>query len=336
MKTARKARIGRNKFKPQYRRLLHIDEQIRKGGYPNCTTLGRAEEVSYKTIMRDIDYLRDELQAPIEFDKTRRGFHYTDQTWFLPSLLLTEGELMALLIGTQAMTMYKGTPVAGTLQAIYGKLAAMLPDKITLAPELVFTHMSFINSPARPISAEIWKAVIRGLMHQRVMEIDYQAPRSMEPKHHQIHPLHLANIEGDWYLLARDPRWEDVTQFAVSRIKHAELSEQAFQPPPDFNAGETLSRRSGKYIHQGGKKSMVQLLFSAPLAPFVSEKVWHPDQKLRLRKDGRLELAVPTYAPETLLPWIMSFGSNATVLTPRALRVSLGQEARKMAAIYKR
>ncbi len=74
------------KFKPQYRRLLFIDGEIRKGKYPNCTGLAREWEVSPRTVQRDIDYLRWELGAPMEYDAIRHGFHYTDRSWFLPSV----------------------------------------------------------------------------------------------------------------------------------------------------------------------------------------------------------------------------------------------------------
>ena len=328
MKKAGHHRKGGAKFKPQYKRLLFIDRKIREGKYPNCTKL--AEEwqgISYKTIQRDIDYLKYELDAPIEYDYVHKGFYYADKTWFLPSLLLSEGELMALLIGTQALNMYKGTPVAGTLQEIYGKLAALLPDKITLAPEFVYDHMSFISD-------DVWKAIIRGLMHQRVMEIDYQSPKSSAVKHHEIHPLHLVNIEGDWYLLARNPRFEDVTQYAVSRIKGAVAREEQFKAPTGFNAQEVLKNRFGKFIHHEGKKVDVRLRFDAKLASFVEEKVWHPEQKIRPCKDGGVELTIPVNEPETLLPWILSFGSNVCVLAPAKLKASIRTEAEVIAKLH--
>jgi proteasome accessory factor B len=329
-----KNRGRKSKFKPQYRRLLFIDRKIREGSCPNCFSLGQEWEVSYKTIQRDIDYLKYELDAPIDYDPVKRGFFYSDHTWFLPSLLLTEGELMALLIGTQALDMYQGTPVAGTLREIYQKLAELLPDKITLAPEMLYDRMSFINAPARAICDDIWKAVIRGLMHQRVMQIDYKSPKSPHAKRHQIHPLHLANIEGDWYLLAFAPRFEDITQYAVSRIRHAEVGEPTFQPPPEFEAAAVLKKRFGKYIHRAGEEALVKVRFSAELAAFVGEKTWHPQQKLQPGKDGTVELTVPTVAPETMLPWIMSFGAHAEVLAPSVLRALLRCELQKMAQQY--
>ncbi len=329
-----KTKVKKSKFKPQYRRLLFIDRKIREGGCPNCFSLGAEWEVSYKTIQRDVDYLKYELDAPIEYDPVKRGFFYSDHTWFLPSLLLTEGELMALLIGTQALDMYQGTPVAGTLREIYQKLAELLPDKITLAPELLYDRMSFINAPARAICDDIWKAVIRGLMHQRVMQLDYKSPKSPHTKRHEIHPLHLANIEGDWYLLAFAPRFADITQYAVSRIQHAEVGEQMFRPPAGFDAAAVLKKRFGKYIHRAGAEVLVRVRFSAELAAFVAEKTWHPQQKLLPGRAGGVELTVPTVAPETMLPWLLSFGAHAEVLAPPALRAQMRDEVRKMAQPY--
>ena len=119
------------KFKPQFSRLQFIDGQIRAGKYPNCFKLGKDWQVSYKTIQRDVDYLRDEMGAPIEYDKKRRGFYYTNNTWFLKSIMMSEGDLFALLVGSQAMAIYRGTPVAKELETIFGKLTACLPNKLS-------------------------------------------------------------------------------------------------------------------------------------------------------------------------------------------------------------
>ncbi len=257
-----------DKFKPQYQRLLFIDRKIREGRYPSCASLGAEWEVSAKTIQRDIDYLRDQMGAPIAYDRSRHGLYYADKSWFLPAVILNEGDILALLVGTQALDLYKGTPVAGELKAIYSKLAQLLPDKVSIAPELIFNRFSFAGMPCRPISADVWKTLIRGLLNQRVTRIDYASPRSRTPKTHTIHPLHMVNIEGDWYVLAHETRWKDVTQFAVSRIRKAELMDATFDPPKGFNAERLLKDRFGKFIHTDRReRTLVRLLFTPPSPP---------------------------------------------------------------------
>lgn len=319
------------KFKPQFQRLVFIDRKIRAGRYPNCTTLSREWEVSYKTIQRDIDYLKDAHNAPIEYDKVHRGFYYKDPTWFLPAVMLSEGDIFALLIGSQALQMYQGTPMARELKAIYAKLAQLLPEQISVPPELIFDRLSFLGTPCRPINADIWKSLVRGILHQRVMWIEYASPRSKEPKEHTIHPLHLANIEGDWYVLAHETRWKDIAQFAVSRIRKVELQDATFVTPKGFNAKRVLKDRFGKFIHvDGGKRTTVRLLFKPEIAISIAERTWHSKQKLKWRKNGALELQFPVVDVRDIVPWVLSFGGDVKVIHPRALQVAVLARLRGM------
>ncbi len=323
--------MTRAKFKPQFQRLVFIDRKIRTGRYPNCSTMSREWEVSYKTIQRDIDYLKDAHNAPIEYDSRKNGFYYRDSSWFLPAIMLSEGDIFALLIGSRALQMYQGTPIAGELKAIYTKLAQLLPEQISVPPELIFDRMSFLGAPSRPINADIWKVLVRGILHQRVMWIEYASPRSKEPKEHTIHPLHLANIEGDWYVLARETRWKDIAQFAVSRIRKVKLQDATFVPPKGFDAGRVLKDRFGKFVHvDGGKRTTVRLLFKPELANSIAERTWHPKQKLKWRKDDALELQFPVVDVRDIVPWVLSFGSGARVVFPGSLRKEIIQETSRM------
>ncbi len=322
------------KFKPQYQRLLFIDQTIRAGKFPSCASMAAEWEVSAKTIQRDIDYLKFQMNAPIEYDKTRHGLFYGIATWFLPAVLLSEGDILALLVGTQSLEMYKGTPVAQELKSIYSRLAQLLPDKISLAPELIFNRFSFHGAPARPISTDIWKTLIRGVITQRVLQMDYASPRSNQPKAHTVHPLHMANIEGDWYLFAFDTRWKDIAQFAVSRIIKAELKDDPFTIPKGFNAKRLMEDRFGKYVHtDGGNKTTVRLLFSQNKAASIAERVWHSEQKLKSRRDGKLELSFPVKDVWDIVPWVLSQGASVRALAPQALRAAVKSELKRMVAL---
>ena len=317
------------KFKPQFRRLQFIDEQIRAGIYPNCFQMSHQWEIncSYKTIQRDVDYLRDEMGAPIEYDKKRRGFYFTNNTWFMKSIMMSEGDLFALLVGTQAMAMYKGTPVAKELGTIFSKLAACLPEKLTIAPELIYSRFTFSGPPAKAIREDVWKLVVRGLMNQRELEIQYRAIHSRQPKTHVIYPYHLANLDGEWYLFAYEPRHEEIIQFLVGRIESVTVSENTFKIPAKFNIQKLLADRFGRFIQSEKYTSIpVRLLFEPELAAYISEKAWHPRQTIKPRRDGRVELCMPVPAVRDVIPWILSFGSNVKVLAPKSLAEHVRKE----------
>jgi len=74
--------------RPQYHRLRRILEMLREasrnGSFPNCGDFRRELEVSRRTIMRDLVFLRDDEKAPIAYDESRKGFRLTDATFALP------------------------------------------------------------------------------------------------------------------------------------------------------------------------------------------------------------------------------------------------------------
>jgi len=52
--------------KVRINRILMIDDAIRSGSYPSVAKLAKKSEVNERTIERDIEYLRDMYEAPIE------------------------------------------------------------------------------------------------------------------------------------------------------------------------------------------------------------------------------------------------------------------------------
>lgn len=73
-------------------RLQWIDAQIRAGNYPNTRSLAAEFEISRRQALRDFDYLRDSLGAPLEYSALRRGYYYTDQVFTLPGPYVTPNQ----------------------------------------------------------------------------------------------------------------------------------------------------------------------------------------------------------------------------------------------------
>ncbi len=65
-------------------RLQWIDLQLRTGNYPNAGQVSARFEISRRQALRDFEYMRDSLGAPIEYSAARRGFFYTSETFTLP------------------------------------------------------------------------------------------------------------------------------------------------------------------------------------------------------------------------------------------------------------
>ncbi|MFT6621641.1 MAG: proteasome accessory factor B, partial [Limisphaerales bacterium] len=84
--------------RPPLERMMRIHGEIQAGQYPNASTLARTMEVSTKTIHRDLDFMRDRMDLPLEYDGSKFGFFYYEEVSAFPTMQISEGELVALLI----------------------------------------------------------------------------------------------------------------------------------------------------------------------------------------------------------------------------------------------
>ena len=71
--------------RPPLARMVRLHEEMTGNRYPNCRKIGEEFEVSAKTVQRDINFMRDRMGLPIEYDKARFGFHYTRPVSGFPS-----------------------------------------------------------------------------------------------------------------------------------------------------------------------------------------------------------------------------------------------------------
>jgi predicted DNA-binding transcriptional regulator YafY len=123
--------------KVRINRILMIDEAIRSEIYPSITKLARKAEVNDRTIERDLEYLRDIYQAPVEYDRQKRGYYYSEPNFFIKSVMLTEGELFSIAVFDRLLEQYRNTPLENTLRRIFNKIIRSMPDKVTVDAALL-------------------------------------------------------------------------------------------------------------------------------------------------------------------------------------------------------
>src|SRR5208337_2642263 len=126
----------RTATRPQYHRLRRILEMTREGtrtgSLPNCGHFTRELEVSRRTLMRDLDFLRDDHHAPIGYDDSRKGFHLTDPSFKLAPVELTRREVFSFSIARKLLERFEGTPLELDLRSVLAKIAASLQGTVAL------------------------------------------------------------------------------------------------------------------------------------------------------------------------------------------------------------
>lgn len=312
------------KFKPQFRRLQFIHGEIRKGQYPNCRTLATEWETSPKTILRDIQYLKWEQKAPIEYDPIEHGYYYTDKTYDLPAIRISEGDLFALAIAEKTLAAYRNTPLYDRLLAVFAKIEGTLPEKVMVHPAWVDAKFSVMPAAVTRIIPAVWETVARALRLERIVKIEHASPGSKEPTTREVEPYHMINHYGEWYLIGMDRSRQAVRTFALSRIRAAVLLEEETSSAGHFDAERYMQTHFGAWA--GEKVREVRIWFSPTVAPLIKERDWHPSQKTKENKDGSIVLSLRLAHLQEVKQWALSWGAEARVLAPQELRSLIVRE----------
>ncbi|MCC5851079.1 MAG: hypothetical protein JJU29_23565 [Verrucomicrobia bacterium] len=68
-------------------RMMDFDWSVREGRYPNAKSFSKLHGVSERTMSRTIEFMKDTLGAPLQYDATMHGYSYEDAAW-LPAQLV--------------------------------------------------------------------------------------------------------------------------------------------------------------------------------------------------------------------------------------------------------
>jgi proteasome accessory factor B len=309
-------------------RMLRIHQSLSSGKFPNASTLAREIEVATKTIHRDIEFMRDRLNLPIQFNSGRNGYFYTEEVSAFPTLQITEGEIFALIVAEKALQQYRGTSFEKPLLSAIKKMEQSLPDTISLNLADIEQSISFRMRAEQFLDLKIFDALAKAAARRQQIELTYRKPGQTKSESRLVDPYHLANINGEWYLFAHDHARKDIRTFVPARIQSVKPTGKLFERPQKFSLEKRLRDSFG--VHSGAGEFDVIIRFNARAADYVREKKWHESQQLRELKDGAVELRMKLSSLVEIERWVLSWGGDAKVLKPPELAEAVRQSARKI------
>ncbi len=318
--------------RPPLERMLRIHDELRRGTLINCTKLMKTLEVSRKTVVRDIAFMRDRLDLPIEFDAQIQAYRYTHPVNAFPTVHMTEGELLALLVAQRALEQYRGTPFHRQLEIAFEKLAGGLRDRISFSPADELRAVSFKNIGLGKTDLTVFNALSSAVLRQMAVEFDYRKPGEPKKSRRRVHPYHLANRENSWYLIGFDPERRGLRTFALPRIAEVEVTKEPFTRPVDFSPEKFFASALG--VLGGAGDYRVVIRFAPAVAERVREREWHESQEMRELPGGGLELRLRLGALMEVEQWILGWGAAAEVVGPAELRENIRQTVTALAASY--
>jgi proteasome accessory factor B len=298
--------------------MMRLHQRLVAGDFPNCRKLSDELEVSTKTIQRDIDFMRDRLGLPIKYDQLHFGFVYTEPVTHFPNVEVSEGEVVALFVAQKALEQYRGTSFEKPLRTAFGKITDGLKDRIGFQCGDIDSAISFRGIGTSIADLELFETVSGTVLESHELAFEYKKLGSTKYEVRRVQPYHLGCIENQWYVFAYDLARQQIRTFALPRMRKVRDTRSGFRRPADFSISKHLGDSFG--VFKGESHHRVRIHFDAFAARLISERQWHPSQKVRRLADGQIELSMTLGGLEEVERWILSWGEHAQVLEPEGLK----------------
>jgi predicted DNA-binding transcriptional regulator YafY len=325
-------------------RFYRIELLIKARGGVSFDTLRSELEVSPATLKRDLQYLRDRMDAPIVYDRFDNVYRFDDtmlghgagaapsSTHQLPGVWFSESEIHALLTMHQLIEGLDAGGVLGRhLQPLLDKLHGMLGANESQSRELM--KRVKIASPARrPVPSRWFEGVGSALLKRRRIDLLYYTRTRRAESRREVSPQRLIHYRNTWYLDAWCHASDGLRRFALDAVRSAKMLDSRAK---DVAMKTVQAELDGGYgIFSGKALQWATLAFDADAAQWVAQEEWHPDQRLAPQPDGSLQMRLP-YADATELAMdLLRHGPHVKVLAPAPLARLVAERHAAAAALY--
>ena len=318
----------------QGERVHWLHGRIKAGKFPNSGHLAEEFEISRRTAHRDIEFLRERHNAPLEFDRPHNGFRYSEESYEIPGHWISETNVLALSLAVRLASTIPDPAMKDDLCRLINRVTSMTgSDDRNTCLQQVDRKISVKNIEYAMVNTATFRQTVESLFKDRALPITYHSPHNHGTSARTIQPLHLMHYMGSWHLIAWCATRNDLRDFALARILEIAPADEKIAVPASLPDIKEYTRKHFG-IMQGDTTIRVVLQFSPQISPWIKEQSWHPEQKTDAAPDGALRLEFPVADFRELVGTVLSHGAQIQVIEPPELIDLVRQEIDKMAKIY--
>lgn len=319
-------------------RFYRIDQLIHERQLVSFQQLLDTLEVSRATLKRDLEYMRNRLNAPIVWDREAGGYRFdkavstAGATYELPGLWFNASEVYALLTMQHLLASLGPTGILTPhVQPLIARLNALLGTADSTADEIM-KRIKIIGMSKRTLQTAPFENIGYALLRRRKLRISYYARGNSETTERIISPQRLIYYRENWYLDAYCDLRKALRSFSVDSIKRVEILEKKAREVSPKSMDVVLG--SGYGIFSGNDLKLARLRFTPQRARWVAQETWHPKQKGEFHADGTYILEFPYADHRELIMDILKFGADVEVLAPAALRKRVAEQVDRLVSLY--
>ncbi len=320
------------------RRYMIIDRCIRNNmsPFPSRMVLQEKineelwESISLPQVDKDINTLKLEHNAPIEYHRTRKGYYYTDANYSFRNSI-NEEDLWVLDFAAAAVQVYGHADINEKFLNLSDRLNTG-KNKGREKEAVAYSCIQIEGSSTK--SGYEWLFDLYLHINQlQTVRIDYN-PYGRQASRHTISPYLLKQYQNRWYLVGYSNERKRTQVFALDRIKKMSAAKEDYLLDPEFDRYNYFKYSFGVHHSSNEKPEKVQLLFAERQRPYIlSLPLHHTQQVLSDNKNGLLiQLEIFCKGNQDFIGKVLSYGDEVEVMRPAYLKEDIKSRAEKMLA----
>ena len=278
-------------------------------------------QVTRRTIYRDLQAIIDAGYPLVSERQVDGHVLYSFISGFsrMPPITFSLEELMTLYLCRGQLDFLWGTPFQDDLDAIFARIRSNLPPRSVAHLERLAEASSPRLQGFKDYSGQhrLLSDLRQALLRQQGCVLFYR-PATREPAEYRVDPYTLLFFKSGLYLGGFAHNRNALRLFAVERIEALQLLDERFEVPEDYRV-DMLTGTAFGLIEEGEVRDL-EIFFSADVAHFVRERIWHSEQRITEHPDGSLTLRFSASGDKEILSWLYGFLPHVRILAPEELR----------------
>lgn len=267
--------------------------------------------LSESSLRRDFRYMKNELKAPLAYDKKLHGWYYT-KPFKLPAEGFSDDEILYLklirrLVGQNSNDDFLYKSFDQLLEKITPEITKSLSNRFYIAPR-----------PKQLIDDDVVEKIVEAIKNNYLLDFNYYSKWEPEERHRKIMPFQLVFDAGSLFLYGAGIKTPDNPRlFKLSKMHNVEiLYSNTFTLPQNFRFREDFETgRFGAFQYDEEYKFAIE--FYGEARSTIRENIWADNQTIEIdKKEGAVKLVFTTSQWIPVLRWVLSFGENARPLEP--------------------
>lgn len=319
--------------KKQIIRLIKIVAELKQNNYPNsrslCEKFRRADiednlniSCTERTVQRDIEVLKNDFNAPIEFDSSINGYFLADNDWELNCPMMCDGLITSSLLGARIAEGIAPQPLKGMIQdSVEMQLSTNNSDFLDAA----FMESLIIASGIKAsIEPQVFKTVFDGWRKHEAIRFQYSKPDNSKSDRY-FEPHLISFHKGIWYAKGYLLPEVKETVFAIHRMSQVRLSGKYFEPDKSI-----INKVQKEGLFNYPKIEKIKLLCDKSIGFYLYEHQDMKKFKIQTQENGDLLIELAPAIEHDIIRWVLGEAGKIRVLEPEDLREKILDAGKKI------